>query len=183
MHRNLSLALAIIFILDLDFPTEIHKPRPVLQLSNFKLTFGDTMATPPTESDAMTSSFRNPLFDPSNAEVEYEVLLQLSLCKLTISSIVFVHGIGGDSVSTWRSQKGVYWPEELLPSKIRNARILSWPHAAKIGQFFSRRGADYTIDDISKNLLRDVFAYRRDTKTVKVVCQQDKSSVADSFLE
>lgn len=48
--------------------------------------------------------------------------------------VVFVHGLMGNKINTWTSDTtpSCFWPADLLPAEIPNARILAWGYDANI---------------------------------------------------
>lgn len=55
--------------------------------------------------------------------------------------VVLIHGLHGNEVRTWTygsGQKSVFWPQELLPSDIGDARILSFGYDANIAHVWAR---------------------------------------------
>lgn len=92
------------------------------------------------------------------------------------SSIVFVHGLGGDRLRTWTYQGGdggtVFWPKDLLPVVCSTARILSFGYNADFADFYPLFGRNHvaeqlTIDDHSNSLLQSLIGLRQETKTVR----------------
>lgn len=62
--------------------------------------------------------------------------------------IIFVHGLNGDALSTWRSGN-VLWPKHLIPKDFPHARVFSFGYEAPVGSFPNPLFAD----TISENLL------------------------------
>ena len=48
-----------------------------------------------------------------------------------ISSVVMIHGLDGHWKSSWTSENGVYWPQDLLPATVPQARVLSYGYDAR----------------------------------------------------
>lgn len=46
-----------------------------------------------------------------------------------------VHGLDGHRINTWTDPDGCYWPQDLLPSKIPTARIMTFGYNA--GMYFN----------------------------------------------
>ncbi|EON65773.1 hypothetical protein W97_05012 [Coniosporium apollinis CBS 100218] len=49
--------------------------------------------------------------------------------------IIFIHGLTGNRESTWTRKSGkhrCFWPEDLLPTDIENARIATWGYDADV---------------------------------------------------
>ena len=81
-------------------------------------------------------------------------------------SIIFVHGLTGDRERTWKTKNAVGpWPQTLLPSKVHNARILTFGYDAYVADW---RGmvSKNMIGNHSMNLLAAVATYREDDDTV-----------------
>ena len=55
--------------------------------------------------------------------------------ELKRNSIVFLHGLGGDSYSTWTDKSsGTMWPADLLPKieRFRKSRIMTFGYNAQV---------------------------------------------------
>jgi protein SERAC1 len=81
-------------------------------------------------------------------------------------SIIFVHGLTGDREKTWRARGAASpWPQTLLPSKIPNARILTFGYDAFVTDL---RGvvSKNRIGNHAMNMLAAVATYREDDDTV-----------------
>lgn len=78
------------------------------------------------------------------------------------ADIVFVHGLGGTSQSTWSKNKDpeLFWPLKFLPlePEICLARVLTFGYNAR---FRKAGSANITILDFAKDLLFDL-KYRQD---------------------
>ncbi|KAK3387397.1 sesB-related regulatory protein [Podospora didyma] len=89
------------------------------------------------------------LYDPCDARVD----------------IVFVHGIKGHPENTWgQGEGGPPWPRTLLPTRIPEARILTFGYDANPIAFRLSVSGN-RIGDHSKNLLAALAAHRVDEKT------------------
>ncbi|KAK0665940.1 protein SERAC1 [Cercophora samala] len=78
-----------------------------------------------------------------------------------ITDIVFVHGLNGhcweswqnsdNSKSKWRkgADEGVFWPVDLLPEKIKNARIMTYQYESKV----LRNTSTASLADTAEELL------------------------------
>jgi len=92
-------------------------------------------------------------------------------------SIIFIHGLTGDREKTWTAKNATApWLQILLPSKISNARVLTFGYDASVidlqGMVSKNR-----IGNHSWNLLTAIATYREDDSTVgrtKRRCLQDE---------
>jgi hypothetical protein len=77
---------------------------------------------------------------------------------LTENSIVAVHGLGGHRYTTWKSGNTM-WLQDLLPSKLPRARIMTFGYNADVVNNFSTFG----IRDHARKLL-SLLRNKRDTE-------------------
>lgn len=88
--------------------------------------------------------------DPANAVVD----------------IVFVHGLRGDSHSTWSHNKSqVQWPTKLLRGDIPDARILAFGYDADIVNFWSPASQN-RVGNHAEKLLGDLVRRRERSDSV-----------------
>lgn len=86
--------------------------------------------------------------------------------QYVLYSIIFVHGLTGDREKTWTAKgSSTPWPQTLLPSKVPNARVLTFGYDAYVADW---RGvvSKSRIGDHSMNLLAAVATFREDDDTV-----------------
>ncbi|KAM5479541.1 hypothetical protein McanCB56680_005469 [Microsporum canis] len=88
------------------------------------------------------AGFFDPLCNPKDANLD----------------IVFVHGLHGDRVDTW-TKYGIFWPRDLLPDDVRQARVLSWGYSADIAHFWQKT-TNTELNDHAKNLCSDLSGLR-----------------------
>ena len=82
-------------------------------------------------------------------------------------SIVFVHGLTGDREKTWTAKNATApWPKTLLPSKIPNARVLTFGYDAYVTDWQGMVSKN-RIGNHSWNLLTALATYREDDNTVR----------------
>ena len=67
---------------------------------------------------------------------------------LTLTSIVAVHGLGGDKYGTWEDN-GKIWLREFLPAKVPNARIMTYGYKSVVA--FSKSISE--VEDFAVDLL------------------------------
>jgi len=90
-----------------------------------------------------------------------------------LGSIVFVHGLQGDGELTWTHPKyGVYWPQDLLPLDVKNARILSWHYDSRVTGFWTETTTN-DIDSYASNLCGDLTQLRGETSSVSSEASPD----------
>jgi hypothetical protein len=74
---------------------------------------------------------------------------------------VFVHGLEANQ-GHWTTENSVFWPENILPGKISNARLLAFEYEdATVDSFWNEEDL---ISDISDDLLSELMAERRGDK-------------------
>lgn len=66
-----------------------------------------------------------------------------------VTSIVIVHGLGGDAYTTWTADNRMMWPRDFIPQVIPTARVMTFGYDSKWA--FSPSTAD--IKDFSLDLL------------------------------
>ena len=76
-----------------------------------------------------------------------------------VVDIIFIHGLNGDSERTWKHTKGVYWPIDLLPKDIPNARILSYGYNADVAKLFGNVGHG-TLRDHAATFVTELGSFR-----------------------
>ena len=79
---------------------------------------------------------------------------------------MFVHGLTGDREKTWTAKNAsAPWPQSLLPSKVPNARVLTFGYDAYVADW---KGvvSKSRIGNHAMNLLTSVATYREDDDTV-----------------
>jgi hypothetical protein len=84
-----------------------------------------------------------------------------------LPSIVFIHGLTGDREKTWTSRDASEpWPKALLPTKIPNARILTFGYDAYA---VNRQGvvSKSRIGEHAGNLLTSLALLREEDDTVR----------------
>ncbi|MCJ1270442.1 Serine active site containing protein 1 [Lobaria immixta] len=97
----------------------------------------------------MSQGLSEPLSNPGDAIVEL--------------SIVFIHGLQGDPKGTWTTFN-TFWPRDLLPEILPQARILSWGYDSKVIHFWAAPSQNM-INEHSSNLFADLASLRDSTNT------------------
>lgn len=83
----------------------------------------------------------------------------------SIVDIIFIHGLTGNREETWRADgESSPWPQTLLPSKVANARILTFGYDAHVADW---RGmvSKNRIGNHSMNLVTSIATHREDDDT------------------
>ncbi|KAH0536187.1 hypothetical protein FGG08_006926 [Glutinoglossum americanum] len=84
----------------------------------------------------------------------------------SVVDIIFVHGLTGDREKTWTAKNVLSpWPQSLLPSKIPNARVLTFGYDANVGDWQGLVSKN-RIGNHAMNLLVAVATYRENDETV-----------------
>ncbi|RYO99261.1 hypothetical protein DL763_001625 [Monosporascus cannonballus] len=82
--------------------------------------------------------------------------------------IVLVHGLNGDPQKTWTAKNGVFWPADLLPTSLRDARanILVYGYNADV---YSKKHGSHPSDNFiylhAQTLVTSLTHYRKDEQT------------------
>jgi hypothetical protein len=74
-----------------------------------------------------------------------------------LTSIVAIHGLGGDAYGTWTHENGKLWLQDFLPFQIPEARILTYGYDSMVA--FSKSSAD--VDDFARDLLQRLKSVRK----------------------
>jgi hypothetical protein len=105
----------------------------------------------------MTSAF----WKPDAVDYGLHILVDKDLEGEGIADIVAIHGLNGHYENTWTTKRGdgtrVNWLRDLLPKKIRNARIMSFSYNSKVQ--FSKSTSDVFV--FADQLLEQLLAVRR----------------------
>ncbi|KAI0100893.1 hypothetical protein GGR51DRAFT_341685 [Nemania sp. FL0031] len=77
--------------------------------------------------------------------------------------VVFVHGLSGNYIDTWKAADETVWPKDLLPGKLARSkiRVLSFDYGGSIKSTSSTAG----MDDAAQNLLGHLIDKRIDPRT------------------
>ncbi|KAI1139183.1 hypothetical protein F5Y05DRAFT_412283 [Hypoxylon sp. FL0543] len=82
--------------------------------------------------------------------------------------IVLVHGLNGDPQKTWTAKNGVFWPADLLPTSLRDARanVLVYGYNADV---YSKKHGSYPSDNFiymhAQTLVTSLTHYRKDEQS------------------
>ncbi|RDW82157.1 hypothetical protein BP6252_03269 [Coleophoma cylindrospora] len=117
----------------------------------------DSARLDPTASTTATPSPQRKIF-PSGIK-------PLHSPEQSVVDIVLIHGLTGDREKTWTAKNADFpWPQSLLPSKVPNARILTFGYDAYVADW---RGvvSQNTIGNHAMNLLTSVATFREDDNT------------------
>ncbi|KAI9823464.1 MAG: hypothetical protein M1832_002475 [Thelocarpon impressellum] len=73
------------------------------------------------------------------------------------ADLILVHGLRGHRLHTW-TEKGVFWPGDILPGKLAHTRIMTWGYDADVMTFFPGGGntSQSSIFQHAKSLLEDI---------------------------
>ncbi|KAI0404117.1 hypothetical protein F4802DRAFT_568981 [Xylaria palmicola] len=82
--------------------------------------------------------------------------------------VILVHGLNGDPQKTWTAKNGVFWPADLLPSSLRDARanVLVYGYNADV---YSKKHGSTPSDNFiymhAQTLVTSLTHYRKDELT------------------
>ncbi|TVY62779.1 Protein SERAC1, partial [Lachnellula suecica] len=81
--------------------------------------------------------------------------------------IVLVHGLNGNPRKTWTSEKGVFWPTDLLPATLKSAkaRILVYGYNADVYAFGKAGASSDMLHQHAQTLLANLSAERQIEET------------------
>ena len=98
-------------------------------------------------------------------------------------SLVFVHGLTGDSERTWREKESdCFWPGDLVPTDLSNARIFTYGYDADIVHFWGQAWQS-RINDHANTFLSALANQRLRTETVGAVSQNFNKILSNSQEE
>ncbi|KAI0898840.1 hypothetical protein F4806DRAFT_455761 [Annulohypoxylon nitens] len=90
-------------------------------------------------------------------------LRELHVPDNAVVDIIFLHGLTGRADTTFIHEgTGTFWPRDLLPKDIENARILTFGYDADVVHLFKPAGRN-SLSNHARNLLNDLVAKRYDT--------------------
>ena len=93
------------------------------------------------------------------------------------TSLVFVHGLGGQRCDTW-SKNGVFWPKDLLSRDVPNVRIITFGYDSGVVRFFGRVSQNQ-IHDHAKTLIGDLRGCRKKEEEVRYHDISNQMTISD----
>ncbi|KAI1429014.1 hypothetical protein F5Y12DRAFT_588025 [Xylaria sp. FL1777] len=82
--------------------------------------------------------------------------------------IILVHGLNGDPHKTWTSKNGVFWPSDLLPASLREARANVLVYGYNADVYSKKHGSNPSDNFIymhAQTLVTSLTHYRKDELT------------------
>ncbi|KAH0552863.1 hypothetical protein GP486_006937 [Trichoglossum hirsutum] len=128
------------------------------------------------------------LHDSKNSVVDTPRLVSLNRPRTSgnlpshLYSIIFVHGLTGDREKTWTARGAASpWPHTLLPTRVNNARILTFGYDSYVADWHGMVSKS-RVGDHSMNLLSAVATYRVNDDTALVEAGQRPEDHLRSIL-
>ena len=105
---------------------------------------------------------------------------------ITCSSLVFVHGLRGDPITTWskegQSKDQVCWPRDFLKLDFPDVRIVSWGYDSSVLKA-AESASHASIFTHSENLLADISGLRRALGAAVRRFRQWRVSLMQAFIK
>ncbi|MCJ1348924.1 hypothetical protein MMC31_007157 [Peltigera leucophlebia] len=102
---------------------------------------------------------------PNGGTIGLRVLHMPTNTSDNLVDIIFVHGLTGNSYSTWLDEKSkTYWPVHLLHHSLPNARIMAFGYNADVAKFIGPVGQN-NLRDHALTLLGDLGRIRREPES------------------
>jgi hypothetical protein len=138
---------------------------------------GDSEAAPGLATTSLPRENGNGLrvlWSPQDAIAEcvkyFEFAASIFNLQIYCDSIIFVHGLTGHREATWTAKgSDLPWPQELLPSEVPKARVLTFGYDARVLDWRSMV-AQNRIANHSRNLVHAIANYRDRDNTVCGLC-------------
>ena len=108
---------------------------------------------------------------------DHSITKRLKLTSSDRTSLVFVHGLGGQRYDTW-SKNGVFWPKDLLSRDVPNVRIITFGYDSGIVRFFGRVSQNQ-IHDHAKTLIGDLWRCRKKEEEVRYHEISNQMTISD----
>ena len=132
-----------------ECPRQGRSLEPPLSPTTLATTPSLRLLPPSASKQHVRSPSRDRRLEPQGLHVVHDPKEQ------RIADIVFVHGLGGSSISTWsKDQDGfLFWPERFLANEpaLSSARILTFGYTAFYWD--SRASGSVSITDFARSLL------------------------------
>jgi hypothetical protein len=154
--------------------TVIPSPRRLAQCADGRSTAGSLDAG---GESTYRKTTRHQLF-PNGQTYGLRALYEPAASSEALVDIIFVHGLTGDSYTTWlEAESGTYWPVHLLSRSLPNARIMSFGYDADVAKFLGPVSQN-NLRNHASTLLEELAALRAEDNSVRssLIC---RASVID----
>lgn len=150
-----------------DTSDSLH-PLPEQTFPTYSIQCTDEVVIASSSGVTTDSTYRDfkELF-PSGQIYGLTVLHNPAYASTDVVDIIFIHGLNGHPYKTWLDAKsGTYWPVDLLPQNVPNARIMAFGYDAGVTNFVGPVGQN-NIRDHASTLLGDLARVRGETNSVR----------------
>ncbi|KAF1995240.1 hypothetical protein P154DRAFT_445974 [Amniculicola lignicola CBS 123094] len=148
-------------------------------------TAASSAVTPPIPQ-SLPQPERQPISQPPSKKIFPSGIKLLHDSGKSVIDIIFVHGLTGDREETWKAENAFdSWPKTLLPSKVADARVLTFGYDAYVANW---RGmvSENRIGNHAMNLLTAIATHREDndtnTRPIIFVCHSLGGLVCEDAL-
>jgi len=94
--------------------------------------------------------------------------------------IIFVQGLTGKSFDTWLAKSGTYWPTQLLPDDIPDARIMTFGYDADVTKLVGPVGQS-NIREHASTFFRELNMVRAKDQSVSICSISERGSSIPSL--
>jgi hypothetical protein len=143
--------------------TVIPSPRRLTQCADESFTVSSLGA----DGEFTYRKASRPQLFPNGQTYGLRALYEPAAASEALADIIFVHGLAGDSYTTWlEAESGTYWPVHLLSRSLPNARIMTFGYDADVAKFLGPVSQN-NLRDHASTLLGELAALRAEDNSVR----------------